>query len=156
MAHTVSPTVTKIHTPIDLISQTTFMLTLNLPICSTQQESRPCWIVWKTHSVQFHALVEFHPITTKLGQHDLTTLRMLNCKGIFHISNGLAIVRLQIYGEEGKQEVCYKRLSDETLNRGPDSLWSLKNPKALLVKSRGVTPVSWPNSHHWPLSIMAS
>ncbi len=25
----------------------------------------------------------------------------------------------------------------------------------LLVKSRGVTPVSWPNSHHWPLSIMA-
>ncbi len=55
----VSPTVTKIHTPIDLISQTTFMLTLNLPICSTQQESRPCWIVWKTHSVQFHALVEF-------------------------------------------------------------------------------------------------
>ncbi len=39
--------------------------------------------------------------------HDLTTLRMLNCKGIFHISNGLAIVRLQIFGEEGKQEVCY-------------------------------------------------
>ncbi len=48
--------------------------------------SRPCWIVWK---------------------HDLTTLRMLNCKGVFDISNGLAIVRLQIYGEEGKQEVCY-------------------------------------------------
>ncbi len=52
----------------------------------------------------------------------------------------------------------YFRLSDETLNRGPDSLWSLKikNPMALLVKSRGVTPVSWPNSHHWPLSIMTS
>ncbi len=32
----------------------------------------------------------------------------------------------------------------------------IKNPRALLVKSRGVTPVSWPNSHHWPLSIMAS
>ncbi len=32
----------------------------------------------------------------------------------------------------------------------------IKNPMALLVKSRGVTPVSWPNSHHWPLSIMAS
>ncbi len=32
VAHTVSPTVTKIHTPIDLISQTTFMLTVNLPI----------------------------------------------------------------------------------------------------------------------------
>ncbi len=47
-------------------------------------------------------------------------------------------------------------LSDETLNRGPDSLWSLKNPMTLLVKSRGVTPVSWPNSLHWPLSIMAS
>ncbi len=26
---------------------------------------------------------------------------------------------------------------------------------ALLIKSRGVTPVSWPNSHHWPLSINA-
>ncbi len=38
VAHTVSPTVTKIHTPIDLISLTTFMLTVNLPICSTQQE----------------------------------------------------------------------------------------------------------------------
>ncbi len=25
----------------------------------------------------------FNPITTKLGQHDLTTLRMLNCKGDF-------------------------------------------------------------------------
>ncbi len=30
----------------------------------------------------------------------------------------------------------------------------IKNPMALLVKSRGVTRVSWPNSHHWPLSIM--
>ncbi len=37
--------------------------------------------------------------------NDLTTLRMLNCKGIFDISNGLAVVRLRIYGEEGKQEV---------------------------------------------------
>ncbi len=49
---------------------------------------------------------------------------------------------------------CKKhRLSDETLNRGPDSLWSLKITMALLVKSRGVTPVSWPNSLHyqsWP------
>ncbi len=32
----------------------------------------------------------------------------------------------------------------------------IKNPMTLLVKSRGVTPVSWPNSLHWPLSIMAS
>ncbi len=32
----------------------------------------------------------------------------------------------------------------------------IKNPMALLVKSRGVTPVSWSNSLHWPLSIMAS
>ncbi len=32
----------------------------------------------------------------------------------------------------------------------------IKNPMALLVKNRGVTAVSWPNSHHWPLSIMAS
>ncbi len=32
----------------------------------------------------------------------------------------------------------------------------IKNPMALPVKSRGVTPVPWPNSLHWPLSIMAS
>ncbi len=44
------------------------------------------------------------------------------------------------------------RLSDEMLNRGP----VIKNPMTLIVKSRGVTPVSWPNSLHWPLSIMAS
>ncbi len=40
-----------------------------------------------------------------------------------------------------------------------DYIWLsvvIKNPMALLVKSRGVTPVSWPNAHHWPLSIMAS
>ncbi len=33
----------------------------------------------------------------------------------------------------------FSRPSDETLKRGPDSLWSFKNPMALLVKSRGVT-----------------
>ncbi len=107
MAHTVSPTVTKIHTPIDLISQITFMLTLNLPICSTQQEVGHVGLFGKHIQCNFMYSSSFHPITTKLGQHDLTTLRMLNCKGIFHISNGLAIVRLQIFGEEGKQEVCY-------------------------------------------------
>ncbi len=30
----------------------------------------------------------------------------------------------------------------------------IKNPMALLVKSRGVTPVSWPSTLHWPLSII--
>ncbi len=45
------PTVTKIHTPIDLISQTTFVLAVNLPICHLLLPigSRLCWIVWKTH-----------------------------------------------------------------------------------------------------------
>ncbi len=38
------------------------------------------------------------------------------------------------------------RPSDETLNRGPDSLWSLKIPGCPSIKSRGVTPASWPNS----------
>ncbi len=61
-------------------------------------------IVGKHIQCNFMHSSSFHPITTQLGQHDLTTLRMLNCKGIFHISNGLAIVRLQNYGEEGKQE----------------------------------------------------
>ncbi len=41
---------------------------------------------------------------------------------------------------------CKKhRPSDEKLNRGPDSLWSLKIPECPLKKSRGVTPASWPN-----------
>ncbi len=35
--------------------------------------------------------------------------------------------------------------SDETLNRGPDSLWSLKIPGCPSKISRGVTPASWPN-----------
>ncbi len=36
---------------------------------------------------------------------------------------------------------CKKHcLSDDTLNRGPDSLTLIKNPMALLVKSRGVKP----------------
>ena len=38
-----------------------------------------------------------------------------------------------------------RRLSDETLNRGPDSLWSLKIPGCPSKKSRGLTPASWPN-----------
>ncbi len=41
---------------------------------------------------------------------------------------------------------CKKhRPSDETLNRGPDSLWSLKIPGCPSKKSRGVTPAFWPN-----------
>ncbi len=36
------------------------------------------------------------------------------------------------------------RPSDETLNRGSDSLWSLTIPGCPLKKSRGVTPASWP------------
>ncbi len=34
----------------------------------------------------------------------------------------------------------FDEFNDERLNRGPDSLWSLKNTMAFLVKSRGVTP----------------
>ncbi len=37
------------------------------------------------------------------------------------------------------------RPSDAMLNRGPDSLWSLKIPECPSKKSRGVTPASWPN-----------
>ncbi len=48
---------------------------------------------------------------------------------------------------------CKKhRPSDETLNRGLDSSWSLKVPGCPSKKSRGVTPASWPNlpSGLWP------
>ncbi len=37
-------------------------------------------------------------------------------------------------------------LSDENLNRGPDSLWSLKITGCPSKKSRGIIPASWPNS----------
>ncbi len=40
-------------------------------------------------------------------------------------------------------------LEDGDVTRG--IFGSRYNPMALLIKSRGVTPVSWPNSHHWPL-----
>ncbi len=45
--------------------------------------------------------------------------------------------------------------SDETLNRGPDSLWSLKIPGCPSKKSRGVTPVTSPlaSDHHGLLII---
>ncbi len=38
------------------------------------------------------------------------------------------------------------RLLGETLNRGPDSLWSLKIPGCPSKKSWGVTLASWSNS----------
>ncbi len=42
--------------------------------------------------------------------------------------------------------VCiYTRPSDETLNLGPDSMWSLKIPGCPSKMSRCVTPASWPN-----------
>ncbi len=36
---------------------------------------------------------DYHPIATKLGEHDLKTLGMLNCEDIFDISNGLPVAR---------------------------------------------------------------
>lgn len=53
--------------------------------------------------------------TTKFIQHDLKTLRMLNCKVIFDISNGLAMVRQQIYGEKNVNRKCvitFKYMTD--------------------------------------------
>jgi len=38
-------------------------------------------------------------ITSKLGQHEGKTLRMLNCEQIFDISNGLTVALQQIYDE---------------------------------------------------------
>ncbi len=55
VAHTVSPTVTKIHTPIDLIAK--YFHADSICHLLHPTGSRPCWIVWKTHSVQFHVLV---------------------------------------------------------------------------------------------------
>ncbi len=51
VAHTVSPTVTKIHTPIDLISLNDFHADSQSSNLLHPTGSRPCWIVWKTHSV---------------------------------------------------------------------------------------------------------
>ncbi len=38
------------------------------------------------------------------------------------------------------------------LNRGPDSLWSLKIPGCPSKKSRGETSASWPKFAHWPMA----
>ncbi len=55
---------TKIHTPIDLISQTTFMLTV---ICSTQQESAMLELFGKRIQCNFmYSSYSLHPITTNL------------------------------------------------------------------------------------------
>ncbi len=42
----------------------------------------------------------YHPIATKLGEHDLKTLGTQNCQDIFDISNGLPVARRWIYGEK--------------------------------------------------------
>jgi len=47
------------------------------------------------------------------------------------------------------------RPSDEMLNRGPDSLWSLKIP-GCLSKEYGFNPGILAKFAQWPLSIMAS
>ncbi len=36
---------------------------------------------------------DYHPIATKLGEHDLKTLGTQNCQDIFDISNGLPVAR---------------------------------------------------------------
>lgn len=47
-------------------------------------------------------------ISTKQGQNYIKPLKMLNYKGIFHISNAFAMVRQYIYGQKkGKQEVFH-------------------------------------------------
>ncbi len=43
---------------------------------------------------------DYHPIATKLGEHDLKTLGTQNCQDIFDISNGLPVARRWIYGEK--------------------------------------------------------
>ncbi len=81
-----------------------------------------------------------------------------------HLCNNHAVLSASWYATPvrwmdylGKGEV----LTNTYLDRFVNNIWEkfsvvIKNPMALLVKSRGVTPVSWPNSHHWPLTIMAS
>ncbi len=53
-------------------------------------------------------------------------------------------------------EKCTHTHTDDTLNRGPDSLWSLKITGFPSKKSRGVTPASWPNFPIGFWHIMAS
>ncbi|KAI5624618.1 ryanodine receptor 3 isoform X1 [Silurus asotus] len=53
----------------------------------------------------FRSSKGIHAIETKRGEHDAETLDLLNCEGIFDISDGAAVARRQIYGEFGEQEV---------------------------------------------------
>ncbi len=52
----------------------------------------------------------------------------------------------------GHYTVKKHRPSDDMLNQGPDSRWSLKTLQCSSKKSRGVTLASWPNSpiDLWP------
>ncbi len=68
-------------------------------LCPTGNQ--PCWIVWKTHSMQFDVLVlEFssdHHQTWSTWSHDTEDAKLQRD----------FVVSLRIYGEKGKQEVCY-------------------------------------------------
>ncbi len=47
---------------------------------------------------------DYHPIATKLGEHDLKTLGMQNCQDIFDISNGLPVAGDEFMAKNERQE----------------------------------------------------
>ncbi len=81
----------KLGTHIDLIELNKFQLHV---IGSAQQEVgylglfKKC-MLWNL----IYSSEDYHPIATKLCEHDLKILGMLNCEDIFDISNGLPVAR---------------------------------------------------------------
>jgi len=82
-----------------------------------------------------------------------TTIKFFNLSMYCFRNKKLGETKTHYHFRKHLTEQKSYHLLDEMLNRDPDSV-VIKN--ALLLKSRGVTPVSWPNSLHRPLSIMAS
>ncbi len=61
--------------------------------CSAQQEVGYSGLFKKCMLWNFIYSEDFQQIATKLGEHDLKTLGMLNFEEIFDISNGLPVAR---------------------------------------------------------------
>ncbi len=97
VAHTFARIHMKLGTHIDLIELNNF--------CVTCHGLRPTEVgysgLFKKHMLWNlkYSSQDFQHTSTKPGERDLKTLGMLNCGGIFDISNGLPVARWWSYGE---------------------------------------------------------
>ncbi len=89
----------KLGTHIDLIELEQLLRYMSW--APLQQEFSNSGLFKKAHALELEILPPriFNTSSTKLGERDLKTLGILNCGGIFDISNGLPVARRWSYGE---------------------------------------------------------